>query len=84
MNKNISIIKIKDFLDAERVLEILESRRIPIINTCACIHSIYNEYFHSKSRPVCNNGHVILVPERYYELALEITRSVEEDLPILY
>jgi hypothetical protein len=84
MNNKVSIIKIKDLFDAEEVLSILEMKKIPIVNTCDCIFSIYSGYFHFKSRPICRDGHIILVPKRYYELALEIVRSVEEGLPILY
>lgn len=83
MNK-ISEIKIKDLVDAEEVLKILENKKIPIVGTCDCIYSIYSRYFHFKSRPICKNGHIILVPKRYCELVLEIVQCVEEGLPILY
>ena len=80
----ISEIKIKDFFDAEKVLEILEDRKIPIIGTCACLFSIYTEQFNFELLPICKNEHIILIPERYNELATEILRTVEEEFPILY
>jgi hypothetical protein len=83
MNK-ISEIKIKSLFDAEKVLKIIEDRKIPIIGTCACLFSIYTEQFNFELLPICKNEHIILIPERYKESATEILRTVEEDLPILY
>ena len=77
-------MKIKDLSNAEKVLEILEDRRIPILSTCICLFSIYTEQFNPKLIPTCKNEHIILIPTRYKEIATEILQNVEKGIPSLY
>ena len=81
---NIFEIKIKNLFDAEKVLEILETRKIPILSTCSCLSSVYTEQFSYKLIPICKNEHIILVPGRYKEVVIEILRTVEGNFPVLY
>lgn len=85
----IAIIKIKNILDAERVLEILEDKKIPVVGMCECVFDIYKEKVQHKltsnyTKHRCKDYHIILVPDRYHEFVLEILQFVEEGFPILY
>lgn len=77
-NNKTFVVEIKDLFDAEKVLNILEDKQIPIINTCGCISEEY------KPNLTCKDKHIILIPKRYEEIAINILRFVEEGLPILY
>lgn len=77
---DVSTIKIYDLTTAEAFLDLLWDRNIPVIGACACL-GVDNK---SLLRPICENEHLILVPKRHSEIALELLRSIEEDFPILY
>lgn len=82
MNK-ISEIKIKNLSDAEKMLKIIEDRRIPVIGTCSCLVSVYTKYFNSAIIPTCVDEHIILIPERYKDCVTEILQNVEKGHPFL-
>lgn len=83
MNK-ISEIKIKNLTDAEKMLKIIEDRKIPVIGTCSCLVSIYTKFFNSAIIPTCVDKHIILIPERYKDCVMEILQNIEEGRPFLY
>lgn len=80
MNDQIFELEIKDLSDANKTLTVLENKKIPVIGICNCIDT-NNECL---LKIACEDKHLILISKRYSEVVLELTRAIEEEIPILY